>query len=594
VEALPTAVITPTFTIRWSGTDTVPGSGLAQYRVYVSNNGAAYTLLVNDNTATSVDFTGEVGHTYRFYSVAIDVAGNVEGAPAIADAQVTVIEAFLTGTLVAVDPNPRRTSVASVEIDFNVAIDPASLTPARFLLSRNGGGNLLKGSETFTHVSGNRWRLDGLTALTGEDGTHTLSLDLTGMRDQWGVPGVGQASLQWLLDTVRPTSTLAPLPVRATSPSFTLEVQANDPAASNGGPASGLAAWEIYVAVDGGAWSLWRTGLFQDGNTAVFAAECKRSYAFRSLVRDRAGNVESKGSTVIDASTYVPDLLAPDTAVTALNSTTSNLALTIDGRDLGRGTLASFDIFVSIDRATPVKITRLTAGAPDANGNVRATLNYQAQADGLEHTYRFYSIGIDDAGNVEAAPGGAGDLERALTFAPVPLRATSIDVQRGDVQRSLVRYLDVFFNRDGADAIAATLSDANAANDRIRLRRFALDGTGTGTLVSLGGKVTVTGTQLSIDFGAGGLSDGYYRLELDNDNDLVIDQQLHFYRLQGDLNGDRKVDSADLTLLTKALGLVGTGLYQDLNGDGKVDQKDRVLLGTLVGRKLAAGLVLDD
>jgi hypothetical protein len=92
VNALPSSTSTNPFTVTWSGSDT-GGSGLANFDVYVSDNNASYTLWKNATTTTSGAFTGTFGHTYRFYSRARDVAGNLEAAPPSSDATTTLVHA---------------------------------------------------------------------------------------------------------------------------------------------------------------------------------------------------------------------------------------------------------------------------------------------------------------------------------------------------------------------------------------------------------------------------------------------------------------------------------------------------------------------
>jgi hypothetical protein len=92
VAALPTSSPSP-FTVTWAGQDDAGGSGIASYDVYVSDNGGPFTLFQQDTTATSASFTGQVGHTYGFYSVAVDNVGNRETIPAGAEATTTVAAA---------------------------------------------------------------------------------------------------------------------------------------------------------------------------------------------------------------------------------------------------------------------------------------------------------------------------------------------------------------------------------------------------------------------------------------------------------------------------------------------------------------------
>lgn len=88
----PLSAISPaTFTISWSGSDV--GSGIAGYDVFVSDNGGAFTPLLTGTTQTSTSFTGQDGHVYGFYSVAVDAVGNRQSAPAAAQASTQVVVA---------------------------------------------------------------------------------------------------------------------------------------------------------------------------------------------------------------------------------------------------------------------------------------------------------------------------------------------------------------------------------------------------------------------------------------------------------------------------------------------------------------------
>ena len=99
--AAPTAHVTalpaqsgPDFTVQWSGSDDLNGSGIASYDVFVSEDHGAYAPLLLDTTKTAMAFTGEVGHSYQFFATAIDFAGNEQPAPlAMPDASVTIVPA---------------------------------------------------------------------------------------------------------------------------------------------------------------------------------------------------------------------------------------------------------------------------------------------------------------------------------------------------------------------------------------------------------------------------------------------------------------------------------------------------------------------
>jgi RHS repeat-associated protein len=82
----------PSFTISWSGSDNAGGSGIASYDVFVSDNGGAFTALLTGTSSTTMTFHGAGEHSYAFYSVATDKAGNRQPAPAAGQA---TTQAFL-------------------------------------------------------------------------------------------------------------------------------------------------------------------------------------------------------------------------------------------------------------------------------------------------------------------------------------------------------------------------------------------------------------------------------------------------------------------------------------------------------------------
>jgi len=86
-----------TFSLIWSGTD--EGSGTGKFDIYVSDNGAPFTLFRDDSIATSTVFIGEIGHTYSFYSIAKDLVGNQEAAKTTAEATTTVDRASVPITV---------------------------------------------------------------------------------------------------------------------------------------------------------------------------------------------------------------------------------------------------------------------------------------------------------------------------------------------------------------------------------------------------------------------------------------------------------------------------------------------------------------
>src|SRR5205823_3154352 len=76
-------------------------------------------------------------------------------------------------------------------------------------LTRNGGGNLLTGSQTLTSSDGGQtWTLGNLGSLTATGGQYLLTLtgSGSGITDLVGNPITGGASDSWLTDVTAPTA----------------------------------------------------------------------------------------------------------------------------------------------------------------------------------------------------------------------------------------------------------------------------------------------------------------------------------------------------------------------------------------------------
>ncbi|MCA9261346.1 MAG: hypothetical protein KDA61_19155, partial [Planctomycetales bacterium] len=93
VDPLPAAVVSPSIDVSWSGADDAgisPGSGIAFFDVFVSENGGPFSRWQTRTSETSATFEGQTGNTYSFYSIAIDGVGLAELPPATFDTQTTV------------------------------------------------------------------------------------------------------------------------------------------------------------------------------------------------------------------------------------------------------------------------------------------------------------------------------------------------------------------------------------------------------------------------------------------------------------------------------------------------------------------------
>lgn len=89
VKSLPATAPGPEFPVSWAGDDG-NGSGIAEYDIYVSTDGGPFELWLDGTSETSATFSGEMEHTYSFYSVALDNVRHRESAPTTPDAETTV------------------------------------------------------------------------------------------------------------------------------------------------------------------------------------------------------------------------------------------------------------------------------------------------------------------------------------------------------------------------------------------------------------------------------------------------------------------------------------------------------------------------
>ena len=170
INALPSKTLNG-FTLSWTGQDDAGGSGIADYNIYVSDNGGAYTPLLLNTTSTSTTFTGNPGDHYSFYSVAIDNVGNQESTPTTAEATTLidtppVLSGIENSTLV-------YSGIGSVAVTASLTpSDQTSTTLASATVQISGGYQAGADSLLVTNVSnivGNWNAGKGVLELTGTD-----------------------------------------------------------------------------------------------------------------------------------------------------------------------------------------------------------------------------------------------------------------------------------------------------------------------------------------------------------------------------------------------------------------------------------------
>jgi RHS repeat-associated protein len=273
VAALPATQSSTGFTVSWSGSDDAGGSGIADYNVFVSDNGGPVTAFQTNTAATSAPFTGVSGHTYAFYSVATDNVGNMQPTPTAAQATTTV-------SLVTVLPT---SSVNAL---------PATETSTSFVVSWSGGddgGPGIASYDVYSSDNGGPFTVfqTGTTQasamFTGANGHtygfYSVATDTTGNRQ--ATPTAAQATTTISAVTVVPTSSVTALPAFSEA-NFTVSWSGSD----TGGP--GIANYDVFVSDNGGAFTAWQTGT--TNTSAAYQGKFGHTYGFYSVAVDSAGN----------------------------------------------------------------------------------------------------------------------------------------------------------------------------------------------------------------------------------------------------------------------------------------------------------------
>jgi RHS repeat-associated protein len=110
--------------VTWAGTD--DGSGVGTYDVYVSIDGGAYTLWQAKTAKTTATYTGEIGKTYSFYSIATDNIGRTEIKTATAETTTKLVATIPTISILTNDADAAETKTGE------------TANPGQFTLTRTG------------------------------------------------------------------------------------------------------------------------------------------------------------------------------------------------------------------------------------------------------------------------------------------------------------------------------------------------------------------------------------------------------------------------------------------------------------------------
>jgi RHS repeat-associated protein len=122
VSPLPAATSTTSFAVSWSGSDP-GGSGIAGYNIFVSDTGGAYASWMSNSAQTSATYNGVAGHSYSFYSLAVNNVGTIQTAPG--PAQTTMVPQSATPPGACAVTGDVTATVSDVQLMINQALGAA-------------------------------------------------------------------------------------------------------------------------------------------------------------------------------------------------------------------------------------------------------------------------------------------------------------------------------------------------------------------------------------------------------------------------------------------------------------------------------------
>ncbi|HWE97612.1 MAG TPA: CARDB domain-containing protein [Tepidisphaeraceae bacterium] len=186
--ASPNDSVTDTGNITLTGSVLEPG---LRVEVYDGLSTKLADAVVTGTTFSAALTLGPGVHALRVY--AVDPAANISASTTL---NVQIDATPLSATFAPIVPTGSQ-PVAFAQLTFTKALDPTTFDYHSLTLSMNGGPNLLDGSVTIQHLSGNTYEIDGLASLSSAIGQYQLSLNPNTVKDLAGDTTTAPISVSW-------------------------------------------------------------------------------------------------------------------------------------------------------------------------------------------------------------------------------------------------------------------------------------------------------------------------------------------------------------------------------------------------------------
>jgi hypothetical protein len=372
--SLPSNSSSTAFDVAWTGSDAT--SGLTGVQLYYSKDGGAYLAYPGGPFTTSpiafdVQNTGGDG-LYAFHTRGVDAVGNIEAAPATADAQIAVdtaapgaptiasVTTFSPGAQLTLDWSDESASGA-VEYDAQMSTDPT------FATITATSGWITERQFTFAGLADNQayaFRVRARDAAANETGWSGLK--------------------STTMDASAPSSQVEPLAALGNDATLTLAWTGSD-------ATSGIAAVDLFWSKDGGAWQA--AGSFASSPIAFDAsAHGDGQYGFYTVAHDHVGNDEAAPAAA-DATTLLDTTAPAAPAIAALPAFSAGTERAIAWNDESASGATAY-------RAQASTTAAFTTIAFETGWSTDLSRTFLGLGDGQIYHYRVQAR--DAAGNASA------------------------------------------------------------------------------------------------------------------------------------------------------------------------------------------------
>ena len=427
VEALPALSSTNAISIAWAGNDAA--SGLTGIELYYAKDGGPATMLPGGPFTTSpiaFDAAALGDGTYAFYTIGTDAVGNVEAAPASADAQ-TLIDTTAPGAPV-IAALPAFTAGTARTIDWTgdgTAFQVQAATDAAFTSV----------AATSDWITEHTYTFSGLADAT----TYYFRLK---SRDAAANESPYADALSSTQDATAPVTAAAALPATSSSLAFDISWTGTD-------ATSGLAGVELYYSKDGGPYLPYAGGPYTASPIAFDAATAggDGNYAFHVRGADQVGNIE-EAPAAPDAGIVVDTAAPGSPAIASLTTFTAGAALNLQWSDESTSGAAEY----RAEMAADADFTTVLAAA---DWSASLAHDFTTLTDGQAY---FFRVRARDAAHNETGWSGIKSTTMDAT-APVSqleaLTALGNDPHfslawTGSDATSGVASVDLYWSKDGA------------------------------------------------------------------------------------------------------------------------------------------------